>query len=418
MGTDIQLLGDFDRDSTEREQEAIAAQTHAVERLYDDIPYAVGRARITDDVEPPTRAKYHGRHNDTVQISLRSMEMDDVQGVWAHELGHDLARQTFYDEVRDEPRLYRTTADETFAYLVQYEVMDTPKDPAAIGENYFDGDEEAWGPLRSAMDPEVLGSRAEDIETVEDEIREGYSEELLEAVEGLKAGGADVNMFVSDLPISEYLDGAGQLQETIGVLEEAVDDGSLDRDRLGERLWEEAQNGQSEIQYEVEQRLQEGADERTDLGEGGFVTAAEFTEAMEDHAYDDGLGVINALTKDALERMEVGIDEQQKVADTPTPAHWVREAVRDEKYGYGSGSRMGYDQYIDFPHGAGRIMAAVMYDEGVSSRDIVDTPDRVMRAGRDMMTNIIEDALEGGDPSEDVEEYAREGLTVHRVIGQ
>jgi len=79
MGTDVQLLGDFDREATQDEQDAIVDQTRAVETLYDDIPYTVDQARITDDVESPTRAKYHGRQDSTVQVSLRSMEMDDIE---------------------------------------------------------------------------------------------------------------------------------------------------------------------------------------------------------------------------------------------------------------------------------------------------------------------------------------------------
>lgn len=418
MGTDIQLLGDFDRGSTGDEQDAIAEQTRAVEQLYDDIPYAVDRARITDDVESPTRAKYHGRHNDTVQISLRSMEMEDIEGVWAHELGHDLARQTFYDDIRDEPRLYRTTVDETFAYLVQYEVMEEAQDPTKTGDDYFAGDEPAWGSLRSAMDPDVLEDRADDLATVEDEVREGYSKDLLEAVSGLQAGDPDTNMFVSDLPVSQYLEGAQRLQGAVSLLYRAVDDGDLDRERLGDILWEEVQDGDSVVRYDLESELQDGAWDRLEQPGQWFATKDEIEAEMEAHAYGSGFEVINAVTEDALEDMNVGIDEQQKLADSAAPAHWTMEAVRDEKYGYGSGSREGHDQYIDFPHGAGRLMASVLYDEDVSSREIIDAPDRVMRAGKDIIRDLIGEALEGGDPGAAAEEYAHEALTVHRVIGQ
>jgi len=418
MGTDVQLLGDFDREATQDEQDAIVDQTRAVETLYDDIPYTVDQARITDDVESPTRAKYHGRQDSTVQVSLRSMEMDDIEGVWAHELGHDMARQTFYDEIADEPRLYRTTVDETFAYLVQYEVMDDAQHPGTVAARYFAEDEAAWEPLRSAMDPDVLEERATDLQDVADELHTGYSQDLLEVVSGLHAGDPDTNMFVSDLPISTYLEGAQRLRGTISLLQRAVDDGELDRERLGEELWEEVQDGDSAVRYDIESELQDGARDRLEQPDQWFATRDEIETAMEAHAYEDGLDVVNALTADAIEDMNVGIDEQQKLAEGEAPSHWAMEAVRDEKYGYGTGSRTGHDQYIDFPHGAGRLMASVLYEEDISSRAIIEAPDRIMRAGKDLIEDLIGTALDDGSPAEEAERYAREGLTLHRVIGQ
>lgn len=415
-GIHTRILGGFDQELDGATQSLIADETAAVEALYEHAGYTVSEAYIDDAVEPPTWARYHGRDGDTVHISLSSLEPEDVDGVWAHELGHDVGRQTFYEEIEDEPLLYRSLADEAFAYLVQYEVTDDVPDRSAVAERYFGDQRQDWTSLLNGIDSDSLEAHGDRLMEVEESFEGSdlIDDAFQTTVDALPTEVAD-NMLIDQLPLQDYLDSCDRVEGMVELVDEAEEDGEIDDTALGAALYGAAA-GDGVLEKPVQDALYRRAYERSDDGFGGFMPDGEAERLMRQYARSEGLDLAEEIIEDELDQARSALEEQWELAGADDTVEAVMAGVQDEKYGYGAGDREGYTRYIDFPHGAGRLLAATMYENGVRSEDITERPEAVVAAGRGMVHDIIDGAIHDRDIADHGAQYARGNLRLQRVI--